>query len=219
MKIIKNTFFSLLILFVGSSLITSCSKDDETNTNVSENSKVSSYLKSFYPTNYQLGKSVDTKIFRPSSSTSRSKEFDNFVITEVFVGNDTMARGYIITDKSTNDFLYFIDVDRVDFKLTSVKIETNDAKVFENIDYLDKYLSTDKFDYIKIAEDYASGSSNVEVSKFWGWGPSHPSGDCNNGRDYWVHTYYVIGIGVSTTTVPDVYGEPLWSPCGEYVNP
>ena len=218
MKTIKSAFFSLLVLFIGTSLTTSCSKDEETGKSVSENAKVSTYLKSFYSTNYQLGKSVDTKITKASSGLSKSTEFENFVITEVFVGEDTIARGYIITDKSTNDFLYFIDVDRVDFKLTSVQIDTNDTKVFNDINELDKYLSTDKLDYIKIAEDYAAGTSSVEERRFWGWGPSHPSGECINGHEYWVHTYYVLGVGVSTVSDTSS-GEALWSPCGEYVNP
>lgn len=218
MKIIKTTFFTLLVLFIGTSLITGCSNEDETNSALNENAKVSNYLEAFYSSNFQLGKSVETNQKSNSSALNRSTEVDNLIITEVFVGNDETARGYIITDKSTNDFLYFIDVDRVDFKLTSVKIETNDTKIFENIDNLDKYLSTDKFDYIKIAEDFASGNSTVEANKFWGWGPAHPSGNCINGRDYWVKDYYVLWIPVSQANEP-ANGGLLWSPCGEYVNP
>jgi hypothetical protein len=174
MKIIKTTFFSLLVLFIGTSLITSCSNDNETNISVSENAKISNYLKSFYLTNYKLGKSVETNPKSISSDLNRSTEVENLVITEVFVGDATTARGYIITDKNTNDFLYFIDVDRVNFTLTSVKIDVNDTKIFNGIDELDKYLSTDEFDYIKIAEDYVpEDESNVlGRRRFWGTGYS-----------------------------------------------
>ncbi|WP_395052815.1 hypothetical protein, partial [Flavobacterium sp.] len=145
MKTIKSTFFSLLVLFVGTSLVISCSKDDETNTKVIENAKVSSYLETFYSTNFQFGKSVETNPKSNSTLLNRSTEVENLVITEVFVGNASTARGYVITDKNTNDFLYFIDVNRVDFKLTTFKVDGNDTKIFNDIDELDKYLSTDEF--------------------------------------------------------------------------
>jgi hypothetical protein len=218
MKTIKSTIFFLLVLFSTTAFVTSCSKEDQTNNNVSENAKVSTYLKSFYATNYQLGKSVETKTKSNSSLANRSAEVENLVITEVFVGNTTTARGYIITDKDTNDFLYFIDVDRVNFKLTSADIVTNDVKIFDDINDLDKYIITNELDYIQIAEDYYLEQSSER--RFWGWGEPHPSGECINGHEYWVHTYYVFGIGVSTVGVQNAdHTGPLWSPCGEYVNP
>lgn len=213
MKLIRNTFFSLLVVLTGTSLITSCSKDDETITNSNENTKVSSYLKSFYSTNYQLGKSVETK--SNSSLLNRSAEIENLVITEIFVGDETRARGYIVTDKSTNDFLYFIDVDRVDFKLTTVKIDVNDTKVFSGIDELEKYMSTDEFDYIKIAEDLVAEQSSER--RFWGWGPMF-GGPCKGGVRIMYHTYYVFGIGVDTDPVLASDGvSSLQEPCGEAV--
>lgn len=214
MKIIKKTFFSLLILFIGTSMITSCSNDNETNTGAIENAKVSSYLKSFYSSTYQLGKSVETNPKRNSSALNRNAEVENLVITEVFVGDATTARGYVITDKNTNAFLYFIDVDRVDFKLTTTKIDVNDTKIFNNIDELDKYLSTDKFDYIKIAEDYVTEQSAER--RFWGWGPMF-GGPCAGGVRPMYHTYYVLGIGVDTDPILGSNGQPLTEPCGASV--
>lgn len=212
MKTIKSSLFSLLVLFVVTSFITSCSKDEQTNSNVSENAKVSNYLKSFYPTKFQLGKSIDTKISKATSEISKSIEVENVIITEVFVGDDTRARGYVITDKSTNQFLYFIDVNRIDYKLTSVKIDANETKVFENIEVLDKYISSNQLDFIKIAED-VNVSPSLVASKFWGSGSAHTSGDCVNGRDYWVQEYYVCWIVVSSHHVPAIGGGDLWSPC------
>ena len=211
MKTIKSTFFSLLVLFLGTSLVTSCSKDDETNSNVIENAKVSSYLETFYSTNFQFGKSVETNPKSNSTLLNRSTEVENLVITEVFVGNASTARGYVITDKNTNDFLYFIDVNRVDFKLTTYKVDVNDTKIFNDIDALDKYLSTDEFDYIKIAEDYVAEQSAER--RFWGWGPMF-GGPCVGGVRTMYHTYYVFGIGVDTDPIPDLYGGNLTEPCG-----
>lgn len=215
MKTIKTAFFSLLVLFIGTSLITSCSKEDETNKGVSENAKVSTYLKSFYSTSYQLGKSVEANPKSNSSSLNRSTEVENLIITEVFVGDATTARGYIITDKDTNDFLYFIDVDRVTFKLTSVKVDVNDTKIFNDINELDKYLSTDELDYIKIAEDYTTENSSVEERRFWGWGPMF-GGPCEGGIRTMYHTYYVLGIGVDTDPIM-ANGVALTEPCGASV--
>ena len=33
-------------------------------------------------------------------------------MTEVFVGNQEKANGYVVTDKVTEEFLYFVNVDR-----------------------------------------------------------------------------------------------------------
>lgn len=196
MKTMKSTVFFLLVIFSATIIITSCSKENETNKSVSENAKVSTYLKSFYSKNFELGKSVETKVKIAANPMARTTEVENLVITEVFVGSDTSARGYIITDKTTNDFRYFIDVDRVNYKLTSADIIVNDTKIFDNINTLDKYLITDQFDFIKIAEDL----DNSTVSgKFWGsslsWGACGPNTDgtegCFQGQ---YSTYYVFWI-------------------------
>lgn len=215
MKTIKTAFFLLVVLFVGTSIITSCSKEE----GVAQNSKVTSYLKSFYSEDFHLGASANSNIVKESSSLSSSKstEVEGVVVTEVFVGGDERARGYIITNKETNDFLYFIDVDRINEKMTTSKIETNETKVFRDINELDRYLATDKFDYIKIAEDYASGNSSVAERRFWGWGPMF-GGPCENGMRVMFHTYYVLGIGVDTDPIPDGDGHGvLREPCGPSV--
>lgn len=209
-------FRILAITLIATILITSCSKDDETNKSVNENAKVSTYLKSFYATNYQLGKSVEANPKSNSSSLNRSTEVENLIITEVFVGDATIARGYIITDKDTNDFLYFIDVDRVNFKLTSVKVDANDTKIFNNINDLDKYLSTDELDYIKIAEDYSDGINSVEGRRFWG--SAYSQGECDpaTGLAQLFEDYYVFGIRVkhhaATSLAPG--GGNIYEPCG-----
>lgn len=161
------TLFSLVLLFVIT--LFGCTKEDNSSSNATESAKVSNYLKSFYNKDFKLGKSVNSKLPTEINSLQRTVEFEDILITEVFVGNDTRARGYIITDKMTNDFLYFIDVDRVEFELTSVKIDVNDTKIFNDINELDKYLSTDEFDYIKIAEDFNNDTS-LDRRRFWGSG-------------------------------------------------
>lgn len=161
MKTIKTAFFFLFVLFIGTSLITSCSKDDGTDASVSENAKVSSYLKSFYSKDFQLGKSIESKVIKPTSTASsiasKSVEYEDLVLTEVFVANEERARGYILTNKTTNVFLYFVDVDRTDYKMTKVDIQANETQVLENIEQLDKYIATNQFDLIKVTQDLKDG--------------------------------------------------------------
>ena len=87
-------FISLRILaitIIATIGITSCSKNDETKNGVNGNAKVSSYLKSFYSKEFQLGKSVDTKMNKTTSAFSKSVEIESVMITEVFVGDETRA--------------------------------------------------------------------------------------------------------------------------------
>jgi hypothetical protein len=185
----------LAMVLIASVGMISCSKNDGSDESVSGNAKVSNYLKFFYNKDFQLGKSVDTKIIKATSAASKSEEVDNLIVTEVFVGEDTTARGYIITNKSTNEFLYFIDVDRINYKMTSVKIDVNDSTVFNDINEFDKYASTNGFDLIKVAEQVNAGI--IANNKFWGWGSWQPMGPCTNGHVAVVRHYHVFWLETS----------------------
>lgn len=202
MKSIKNLFFSLLVVFTVTSIITSCSKDDEIDKNVSKNVKVLTYLKTFYKKDFKLGKSIDTKIPKTSSDLAKSTEIENLIVTEVFVGEDLKARGYVISNKFTNEFLYFIDVDRIDFKLMSVKIDLNEIIVINDINSdIEKYNSTNEFDFIKIAEEFNSGA--VQSGKFWGFGSWHYS-DCIGGVRNAIRVYHALWFSVAAQYAYDV---------------
>lgn len=153
MKHLKSTLLYLIALFVSATMLVSCSNDSETMTNETTNKNVETFLKSFYKQNSELGKAVDIKSKSETNALNRTIEMQSYLITEVFVGEDTRARGYIITEKSTNNFVFFLDVDRINYKLTTVKVESNETKHFNEINELDKYLSTDEFDFIKVIED------------------------------------------------------------------
>ncbi len=212
MKTFKKSISALFMLLIVSNIFISCSNQEESNNELSQKQNIELYLKHFYNNKKtKLGNSVESRLTQELSTTSKSVEIENLIITEVYVGNDERARGYIISDKETSNFLYFIDVDRVDFKLTSYKVETDETKVFENIEQLDKYLSTDEFDYIKIAEDY-----NIEQSterRFWGW--QSWSGPCDEttGQSTLMETYYVFGVGVKTRKVVGIDGGDVIQPC------
>lgn len=214
----KKLFLFVAVVFVAN-MFTNCSKDEtETNNSVVQNAKVTTYLKSFYNKDFKYGKFANSKLEKATSIDSKAVEFEDVVVTEVIVGSDERARGYVVTSKTTNVFLYFVDVDRDNLKMISADIAANDVKEIDNIDQLEKYFTTNEFDMIKVTEDFIKGNS--VTGKFWGYGPPHPSGECINGREYWVRDYYVFGFIWSTSSVSNSDGTgQLWSPCGEYVNP
>ncbi|MBC7439529.1 MAG: hypothetical protein H7250_06050 [Flavobacterium sp.] len=139
-----------------------CSKDE--NSNSSKNAKVNNYLARFYKKNFYIGNSVETAVVKsPTLSFARttlakSEEFEGIKLSEVFVGEDERARGYIVTDKDTNEFLYFADVDRENFKFTKVDINANLTEELENIQQLDKYNATNQLDLIKIVQELKDGN-------------------------------------------------------------
>lgn len=195
MKLFKKNRLLMLVCFSALLILSSCSQEDSVNTESNESSKISFYLKTFYSTNFKFGKSVEIKTPSNFSMLNRTTEAEDFAITEVFVGNDTRARGYIVTDISTNEFLYFIDVDRFDFKLTAVNIDANDTKIFNDIDNLNDYISTNELDYIKIAEDYSTEIENGgERRPFWGWGGWQTVGGCDSGWQSVINVYHVFWI-------------------------
>lgn len=205
------SFRILAIMLIAVIGIVSCSKD-ETESDLSKNAKISNYLNSFYKSGFVLGKSVESKRTSNYSAFSKTVELETVIITEVFVGDDSRARGYIITDKENSDFLYFVDVDRVEFKLTSVDIAANEQKLFENINDLDKYLSTDEFDFIEVAEEIKNNPDYMTDRRFWGW-QEWIDCDRTTGMGIKMETYYVFGIGVKTRQVVGMDGGAVIEPC------
>jgi len=97
-------------------------------------------------------------------------------VTEVFVGNQEKANGYVVTDKVTGEFLYFVNVDRTSFILTSVDIDKNEQLTFNNINTNESYTNTNEFDFIEIAlNESNNGISNKIGPRFFGTGYSFGS--------------------------------------------
>lgn len=208
MKTIKSKLFIFIILLSITSLITSCTKESENNS--TENAKVAPFLKSFYKKDFRLGQAVNTKEVNAISATSRTTEIDSLVVTEVFVGEDTRARGYVITSKTTNVFLYFVDIDRIDYKMTKVDIVANDIVTFEDIEQMDNYISTNQFDFIKVAQDVLIGNGQAgNLSRI-----RYSYGAC---RDGWCGVYQAtFFLGIQWTDwepVRNENGVPLTVSC------
>jgi hypothetical protein len=212
MKHLKLILFSLIALFVSAAMFVSCSEDNETKANETTNKNVDSFLKTFYSKDYSLGSSVKVNPNSQISGLARTASLEEVELTEVFVDNETKARGYIITDKKTGGFLYFIDVDRNTFTLTSLDVKNSEQKTFNNIDDIYNYFSTDEFDFIEIALNDTNSEGTAD-RRFWGW-QSH-SGPCDQstGQSTLMETYYVVGIGVKTRKVVGLDGGDVIQPC------
>ncbi|KAF5296586.1 hypothetical protein FQR65_LT19815 [Abscondita terminalis] len=96
---------------VGARIIAGCSRDEQADT--TENSTATSYVKSFYKTNFSYGRAVTSEAPKPVSSKARTAKAEDFSVTEIIVGKEKTARGYIITDNTTNKELYSVDVNRI----------------------------------------------------------------------------------------------------------
>jgi len=195
----KKLFFKSIVLLLGISLVNiSCTKD-ENNNNVSQNVNVNSYLKNFYKTNFHLGKSVEGRLQNQSRANMKTAEAKDFVITEVFTEDDVRARGYVITSKSTNVFLYFVDVDREFYKMFTEEIATNDSKYFNNIDQINEWISSNQFDLIKLTNDYLAELTSTpnEERTFFGSNFSYLNDDSTNNIPTLFQDNYICGIRIA----------------------
>jgi endonuclease V-like protein UPF0215 family len=220
MKNIKKTILAVLVLFVGTTLFISCSNDSEIETKNPSSSVLDTFLKSFYNQDYVLGNTISISNGAKSSAMSRTILVDgqNVEITEVILANNQRVRGYVLTDKITNAFLYFVDIDRITYDLTIVDVINNETLVFKNINTNRDYHNTNEFDLYRMAENYNQAIQNNVQGRFWG--TAFEQGPCDGpagvGQAYVYKNYYVLGIRVSHVLQVSVdgSGEPLKEPCG-----
>lgn len=148
-------------LFAVSSLFISCSNEDSVKTDVENkfvaknnpnNSDVSDFLDSYYNTSYDFANNIST-------ADENNKKI---TITEVVVNDDMRARGYVVTDNATGEFLYFADVDRTNYVLSTYEASTNEYDSVLNIDQTELY-SANQYDFIEIIE-----AANASTTK-GGW--------------------------------------------------
>lgn len=212
MKHLKLNIFTLIVLFISTSVFVSCSDDSDTTTNDTTNKNVDTFLKSFYSKNYSFGESAKVNPNSQFSALSRTTTLEEYELTEVFVDNEAKARGYVITNKNTGEFLYFIDIDRDTYTLTSLDVKNSEQKTFNNIDEIYNYFSTNEFDFIEIALDETNSTSTSE-RRFWGWQSWAGPCDQSTGQSTLMETYYVVGIGVKTRKVVGLDGGDVIQPC------
>lgn len=213
MKNLKLSIIAFVTLFLGVVVFVGCSNEDTSVDNDSDfsvlkregiSSEVSIFLDSFYSTDYKFGKQIET-----------SSDNDDYVVTEVVVNEDRSARGYITTEKLSGKFIYFVDVDRVFYKLTAVDIVEDKTEVFNDIDKNINYFDTDEFDFISIVYE---ANNNTAGRKFWGsviepgaCGPNtNGTPGCFRG---FIRTYYVLWMETSSGHLLDSNGHPVTEAC------
>ncbi len=185
MKKIKYLLFAMSLFVIA---LTSCSKEEDSKLEkpkqetINKNTggrTVTTFLNSYYSQNFQFGKSVITADMNMK-----------YAVTEVIVG--TEARGYIAVDNASGAFLYFVDVDRTNFIMTTVDIGLNETTRYQQIDNNPNYAPTNGFDFIKVVEDAnGSGAPLANGRRFWGWSDWEYS-PCVNGWHTGHRTHYVF---------------------------
>uniref|UniRef100_UPI00404B5A24 hypothetical protein n=1 Tax=Flavobacterium sp. TaxID=239 RepID=UPI00404B5A24 len=218
----KRLFYSTIAVL---GFLVSCSNDNEATFDETSTKNADSFLKEFYSESFNYGRVAKISIQTETSFLERTSYFGEVNLTEVFVGSQEKASGYVITDKITDEFLYFVDVDRTSHILTSVDIEKNEQLTFANIDNNENYASTNEFDFIEIALNESNNAMGSKIgSRFFGTGYSFGANSntipCFKGV---YSNYYVLGIRVSGgpdgTPVQNEAGVNVTVPCDQVSYP
>ncbi|MCC5917855.1 MAG: hypothetical protein JJU02_11085 [Cryomorphaceae bacterium] len=162
--------FVICSLFLGG-LLSSCSKEDLSSSQndpmvsfMIQNNEVEDFLDDFYPEDYIFGDIVEIDSI-------------DYRITEVIVGDDELARGYIVQEMSSGAFLYFLDVDRDSHISTSYDNVLDSEHVFDDIDEQPMYAATNGFDVIGFLNGDYEDPTEWHGRPFWGTGYTY--GPCN----------------------------------------
>lgn len=207
MKKIKHFAFALALSATALAGLFSCSNEEVDQfengkkdlsvikSSISKNAQQGlQYAQQFYGTNVELGNSIDLP--DPDSG-------DGVRISEVIVGGDIRARGYILSLLSSDEFLYFIDVNRMSNVMRAYSVSTGQLEVFGNLMDQPNYLASEKFDFIKYApKNIAAKDSDCGFwKKLFGtctkYSPptKNPNGDCTQQ----VYTVRYIAFEISSS--------------------
>lgn len=129
----------------------SCDNEREDNNvfqqNLDNNDVV--FLKNFYSNEIKIGNSANIMLEQFKADVNqKSAQIDNYMISEVFVGNDLIARGYMFKNINTNQNEIFVDVDRINFVLTAIDLVSSDVEITNDIDQLPFYATTNELDLL-----------------------------------------------------------------------
>lgn len=95
--------------------------------------------------------------------------------TEIIIDSDTRARGYLVSDHTTGEFLYLADVDRTNYVLKTLDIANAERETIRDINLLPDYGSSDGFDIIGVI-----GTEPIIQPNGWFWGKWNCEQDPNN---------------------------------------
>jgi hypothetical protein len=185
MKTLKVSIVALATLVFGAVIFISCSNEESTVTpdNSLMNYRITdetAFLSEFYNDSWTTGKSATV-----------SDSLNTYNVTEIIVGTDTRARGYLVKDDNTGELLYFADVDRTNYVLKTVDLITEETETFEQIDRHPDYSLSGGFDFIKIIID--NNPQPSPTGRFWGWTCGPTWSTLPNDGDCWrTCCYYII---------------------------
>lgn len=132
---------------------------------------------------------------------------NTYIVTEIIVGSDTRARGYLVKDEITGELLHFADVDRIGYVMKTVDLITEEWETITDIDRHPDYSLTDGFDIIKIIDDINNGNVQA-MGRFWGWSCGSEY-SIEPGSCYRNCVYYVVWRAVPVELT--AYPEPVFS--------
>lgn len=115
MKQFKITIFGLLLVLFGATMFWACSSEEELTTDTKSN------LRTFAPEELdELRAIVDVfyeeeVTFEIGRTATVSEEAAHYDCTEIIFEGHERARGYLVSDQTTGEFLYLADVDRTNY--------------------------------------------------------------------------------------------------------
>lgn len=188
----KNYALKLVVPIIALALVYSCSKDRlnevEQNRELAHKSATTDYLDDFYGgVAYTLGDAIET-------TDEASRTFEVFPVT---LSGDSDSRGYLAMDTASGELIYFVDVDRVNYVMTSEDIQQAVTAQYEDINEYEQWEDTDELDFMMIINDH-NGDPNPPQSKFWGK-DKYNVGPCIGHKQLTTTDFYVFWIRVSST--------------------
>lgn len=196
MKQLKITIFGLLFLLFGATMFWACSSEEELTTDTKSN------LRTFVPEELEELRAIvaafyeEEVTFDIGRTATVSEEEARYDCTEIIIDSDTRARGYLVSDHTTGEFLYFADVDRTSYVLKTLDIVYAERETIMDIDHHPDYYNLGEFDFYQIAVD-GPRITLPPGGRFWGW-------SCGS-------SYYLPGEGCVRTCAYYVLGTLMYS--------
>lgn len=201
MKQFKIFIFGSLFLMFGVTVFWACSDEGS----ITSQSDTKANLRTFSSEEFGELQAIvnafyeEEVIFRTGATATVSEEDAHYDYTEIIFEEDTRARGYLVSDHTTGEFLYLADVDRTNYVFKTQNLITNERETVIDIDQHPDYGHSDGFDFIKIIDDIDNNGYVTFGGRFWGWscGPSYnlPGYGCVRNCNY-----YILGVRMTQTT-------------------
>lgn len=199
MKQLKITIFGLLFLLFGATMFWACSSEEE---KTLAQSDTKANLRTFsneelVDLQHLVNEFYDREVTFRTGATATVEEGEVFYdCTEIIIDSDTRARGYLVSDHTTGEFLYFADVDRTSYVLKTLDIVYAERETIVDIDHHPDYYNLGEFDFYQIAAD-GPRITLPPGGRFWGW-------SCGS-------SYYLPGEGCVRTCAYYVLGTLMYS--------